>query len=816
MRKRKLLFHLVCFSYFSLCFTSFAQKPVFKHYTRASGLKSEYVNFVYQDKRGFLWIASDKGLSRFDGKDFLHFDADNGLPGNMVQAISEDSSQNIILQVYEKGLYQITPNLKILPYTAQKVLFSHQKIYFKYFSSPNASLIQNILSDTENEGIVEVLELQDYEKNLWLGVFGKGLFRYISYLENYDIDDEIVNCYTNDWQTFFLGKKGIHIFNNYTNERKFLALSDSRAMQFWNDKIFIGSLYNWYVQKDLRTLSKGTHCTGIADIVSKNGKMWIATFGKGLVVMRNDSQIDTLNFQKGLISDNLEKIHLSPSYVWVSTYGDGISRINPETLEIKNFTQKEGLLSGTVYDIFKENPNIFWIATEKGISVFENDKLLFQVKSQERILSIFRYRSLIWAVSDKYLYQVDAQNGLSKRLGIYLVPPDRNVAINRVVSQGNYIFVLSNKGAFRLNMDKILALPHSKPRLELLSMHNLQESVAWQKDKPLALSWKNKDLTLRCALLSYLNEDENSLFYRLKEKDSSWINLPSKHQLNLRNLDYGYFTLQVQMKNALGIHSDILSIPLIVEKPFWREWWFVVGFVSIIFTLFAFLIRFISQKRLKKRLKELELTQKLQKEKEHIARELHDNIGSQLTYIITSLEQIDKTTDLTKQNKRIQELSQFTKGTINELRETIWAINQQAISLENLLSRIQEIIWRLNENLQGVKIILQDDLQNDFLLHSLKALNIFRIFQESLNNALKHSQATEIKVFLQSNQENLTLIVQDNGVGINLSKKNLEHHYGLKNMQKRASEINSKFTIEALPQGTSVFLQCFLGENTHD
>lgn len=811
MRKRKLLFRLVCFSYLSLCFASFAQKPVFKHYTRASGLKSEYINFMYQDKRGFLWIASDKGVSRFDGKEFVHFNTDNGLPGNMVQAISEDSSQNIILQVYEKGLYQITPQLKILPYATQKVSISNPKKYFQYFSSPNTSLIQHILSDAENAGIVEVFELQDYEKNLWFGVFGKGLFRYIPYLENYEIDDEIVNFYTNGLQVFFLGKKGIHIFNNYTAERKFLPLSDSRALQFWNDKVFIGSLYDWYVQKDLQTLSDGTHCTGIADIATKDQKMWVATFGEGLIIMKNNFQTDTLNVQRGLVSNNLEKIHLSPSYVWVSTYGDGISRINPKNLQIKNFTQKNGLLSGTVYDIFKEKPNTFWIATEKGISVFENDTLAFQIESQERILSIFRYQNLIWAVSDKYLYQVDAQNSLRKWAGIYVTPPDQNIAINRIISQGNHFFVLSNQGAFRLNMDKILALLPSKPRLELLSIRNLQETISWQKDKPLALSWKNKDLTLHFALLSYLNENENALCYRFKEKDSTWINLPSNHQLNLRNLDYGNFTLQIRMKNALGIHSDILSIPLVVEKPFWRKWWFIAMVMSVAFTLFAFLIRFIAQKRLKKRLKELELTQKLQTEKERIARELHDNIGSQLTYIVTSLEQIDKTTDLTKQNKRIQELSLFTKETIGELRETIWAINQQAISTENLLSRIQETIWRLNENLQGIKIVLHNALQKDFQLHSLEALNIFRIFQESLNNALKHSQATEIHVFLESSSETLTLIVQDNGIGINLNEKNLERHYGLKNMQKRATEIKAKLTIETLPQGTSIFLQCFLG-----
>lgn len=804
----KLLFRLVCFSCVYLK-VAFAQKPVFKHYSRVNGLQSDYVNALYQDSKGFLWIASDKGVSRFDGKDFLHFNTDNGLPANMILNIAEDSSQNILLQVYEKGIFCISPELKISPYTPQKVALQKQKDYFSSFLSPNRELVKVILPNPEEAKNAEFFDFKDYEQNTWIGIFGKGIFRYIPYLETYEVNDEITNLYQDEKQIYFLGKKGIHIFSANGSNFRFLPLPDSRALQFWNEKFFIGTLYDWYEQNHLQNLTKGTHCTGIADIAIKAGKMWVATFGKGIIVWSGDKK-DTLTTSNRLVSDNLEKIHLSPSYVWVSTYGNGISRINPQTLEVKNFTQKEGLLSNTVYDVFKEKPNIFWIATEKGISIFENDKVFVKIESQEKILSVFRYQNIIWAVSDKYLYQISEKRELYKLAGIYLVPPLQNLAINRVIAKENFVYILTNQGVFRINLDKILHLPNTQPRLQLVSVSSGKENLFWRKGKILEIPPKYNHLSFHFALLSFLNENENSLCYRILGKDSLWNNLPSSHQIHLRNLDYGNFILQVKMKNALGISSETLAIPLIVEKPFWRKWWFITLVVSIVFTLFAFLIRFLAQKRLKKRLQELELTQKMQTEKERIARELHDNIGSQLTYVITSLEQIDKETNTEKQNQRINELSAFTKQTISELRETIWAINHTEINSENLLSRIQETIWRYNQNLTETKILLQNHLQSDFKLNSLEALNIFRIFQESLNNALKHSKAKEIYVILHNTEKVFVLVVQDNGIGIQLDETKLERHYGLKNMQKRAKEINAEFRIEAMPQGTKVTLKCFL------
>ena len=91
------------------------------------------------------------------------------------------------------------------------------------------------------------------------------------------------------------------------------------------------------------------------------------------------------------------------------------------------------------------------------------------------------------------------------------------------------------------------------------------------------------------------------------------------------------------------------------------------------------------------------------------------------------------------------------------------------------------------------------------MLHSLEALNIFRIVQEALNNAVKYSRASLIRVRVHRSTAGLEVAVLDNGEGFNI--REAEKGYGLQNMQKRAEEMSGILTIDSLPgSGTCVTL----------
>jgi signal transduction histidine kinase len=196
-----------------------------------------------------------------------------------------------------------------------------------------------------------------------------------------------------------------------------------------------------------------------------------------------------------------------------------------------------------------------------------------------------------------------------------------------------------------------------------------------------------------------------------------------------------------------------------------------------------------------------QLTQKrLQEQRSRISSDLHDNIGAQLTFIISFLNNL-KFGDLTKEKlgAKIDQISAFTVETISELRDTIWAMNKDSIGVEDLKVRLAALIIKAKEACPTIDFSLdvEKNLSQDTQLGSLEGVNYFRIAQEALNNAIKHSGASKIEIFIGQKGENqISISVIDNGCGI---PENKILGSGLNNMRVRAERIGKELKIESKP-----------------
>lgn len=191
-------------------------------------------------------------------------------------------------------------------------------------------------------------------------------------------------------------------------------------------------------------------------------------------------------------------------------------------------------------------------------------------------------------------------------------------------------------------------------------------------------------------------------------------------------------------------------------------------------------------------------------EKDRIARDLHDNIGTQLTTLSLGLSRLSR--NRTQQPSKIQSLYELTNSTILELRDTIWVITKNEISLDELADKIENLIWRFRRNSEGTTFALKaEELPAKLALQPTQAINLFRIVQEALGNCIKHSKARSITITLSGNDSEICLSVSDNGVGFEQTGQDMPEHYGLINMQKRAEQLGGKFRLDSQPgQGTSV------------
>tara|TARA_B100001146_G_scaffold225125_1_gene246760 strand:- start:48155 stop:50032 length:1878 start_codon:yes stop_codon:yes gene_type:complete len=215
------------------------------------------------------------------------------------------------------------------------------------------------------------------------------------------------------------------------------------------------------------------------------------------------------------------------------------------------------------------------------------------------------------------------------------------------------------------------------------------------------------------------------------------------------------------------------------------------------------------ENQLKTALAKIETQNKLQEQRLRISRDLHDNIGAQLTFIISSLDNLKygfkDMSDALKD--RLVGISTFTSATIYELRDTIWAMNKEEITFEDLQARITNFIEKARNAAINIdfEFVIAPTVDTHYTFSSVKGMNVYRIIQEAVNNALKYSGATTISVRFSEANEHLTIEISDNGKGFDTAT--VDSGNGLLNMKKRAREIGGTLEIASEEtQGTTIVL----------
>ena len=211
---------------------------------------------------------------------------------------------------------------------------------------------------------------------------------------------------------------------------------------------------------------------------------------------------------------------------------------------------------------------------------------------------------------------------------------------------------------------------------------------------------------------------------------------------------------------------------------------------------------------LKTALAKIETQNKLQEQRLRISRDLHDNIGAQLTFIISSIDNLKfRFTDISDTlGDKLSSISNFTSQTIYELRDTIWAMNKESITFEDLQIRIANFIEHAKNASEKTEFSfnIDESVNKTHVFSSVEGMNIYRIIQEAVNNALKYASADEIEVNISKTQGQYQIEINDNGVGFNIDA--IELGNGMNNMKKRANEIGGTLQIKSANKGTSVLL----------
>lgn len=220
--------------------------------------------------------------------------------------------------------------------------------------------------------------------------------------------------------------------------------------------------------------------------------------------------------------------------------------------------------------------------------------------------------------------------------------------------------------------------------------------------------------------------------------------------------------------------------------------WFAIICTALVIILF---IVILNRFRIKQKLKEVKVRNQL-------AADLHDELGSSLSSILL-LSKMASNKNNIDQNTLLGKISGNTKEVIEKMGDIVWMMNPKYDEGENLREKLEQYVSRLKE-LSASTIHLDIDASIDAVKFTMEIRKtILLIIKEAINNSLKYAAAKNLFIHLKIINKNISLIIQDDGIGFNINT--IETGNGLGTMALRAKNIQGRFDLHsAEEQGTII------------
>lgn len=282
----------------------------------------------------------------------------------------------------------------------------------------------------------------------------------------------------------------------------------------------------------------------------------------------------------------------------------------------------------------------------------------------------------------------------------------------------------------------------------------------------------------------------------LEGADKNWNYLEDNNTVNFSLLQAGHYRFKVMAAfNGVWDATNQKIFEFSVLQPFYKSWWFLASVTLFLLTVFYAFYRF-----------KLNQALAVEKIRTGIASDLHDDIGATLSGISMYSELLknrikEKAPDL---EPILEKMGEESRIMVSNMSDIVWAINPENDSSQRLIERIES--YALNFcSPQGVTITIKGkENWNHIELTLQQRKNIYLIFKEALNNALKYAKG-KILIETEKYKDHLLLKIKDNGNGFDPSRE--YEGNGLRNMKIRAGEMKGDLKIISEKQsGTTVLL----------
>jgi len=362
---------------------------------------------------------------------------------------------------------------------------------------------------------------------------------------------------------------------------------------------------------------------------------------------------------------------------------------------------------------------------------------------------------------------------------------------------------------------------NGKPPVSVL--RNVMWSSAATNKATLAVLSDLRLLEIHFTALSFTTPEKTRFRYKLEGSDSDWVDNGTARLAKYTRLSYGRYVFRVAARNADGPWQEALTtFAFEVPTPLYLQGWAIGSYGMVAIAVVAGIVRVVSHRRLRAALAQMEQQQSLERERMRIARDMHDEIGSKLTKIsfLSEHARVDAQTEGALAGK-IESIAETSRELLQTMDEIVWVVNPRNDTLEHLAAYLSHYA---DEYFQNTSVECEQRLPQaiaHFPLSSETRHNLFLAFEETLNNVLKHSGASKVKVEMVINSPKFEIIVTDNGCGFETGRSGGSGQSqqgsrggrggnGLRNIRQRLTDIGGECAIRSQP-GTGTTVSLFIG-----
>ncbi|MBV8068991.1 MAG: hypothetical protein JO270_03750, partial [Acidobacteriaceae bacterium] len=761
----------------------------------SSGRDEMQINCLLALQKSELWVGTEKGLLRWDGRDLRSAATPATLHNLNVLSILRDRDSNIWVGT-SRGLFRYNTN--------------------------GVSL----LSSQGTTGPVTAL-FEDREGNIWIGS-GRSLERlrdsvFVTYslpqLESESMGPLHVDSGGRTWiapihgglRWLKDGENGAVTADGIGNDVVY-SIAGSGTDDIWVGRQRGGLTHLHYSGNSFTartyTQKEGLAQNGVYAVYQGyDSTIWAGTLSGG-VSRLHDGKFQTFTIADGLASNNVNAIvEDHTGAMWFGT-PDGLSLLSNG--DWKTYGVKEGLASASVDCLTEDTDGVLWIGSDAGLAYLRNGRVTvpkaLPPPLRDMILGVAADRTgMLWVATSAHVVQVDRNRllqgalragdvhiyGLADGLrGTEGVKRCRSVVADPL---GRIWFSL-NRGISVVHPEHLPSFPAVLPHVEAVSVDGASLDLAG----PLRISSAQQRITFHYGALSLSSRDAVKYRYMLTAFEEGWSEPVTAREASYTNLRPGSYRFRL----LAGIGDDLqnqaeATLPITIQPQFWQTWWFLpaCGLAFLFLVLAAFRIRIYQVKqrysiRLEERVEE----------RTRIARELHDTLLQSFQGLLLEFQAARNLLPRRPEDaaRSLDEAIGGAEAAITEGRDAI----QDIRSGSDVRSDLAHLLRAAGKELSGAQASSGSGaafcLRVEGTPHTLPPVlqdEIYRMGREILRNAFHHARAKRIEAQLCYEDRMLRLRIRDDGIGVDrnvIASGARAGHWGLPGVRERARLIGAQ------------------------